>query len=227
MPPEILTPRSAIDQVLAVKAKSRKFTLYDTTAEKIAFVLTVSLAGSGAVAGIVFYFSANPLAGLIGVALTLLSAGASIGYQLASLIPDLMKLKNPEQDFVTPHAQSFNEDIDLISELSSTHNAQHLLYAAQRFSLSAEQLRIRISLLVGAIDKVGIIPLSITTYFSAAKLIKEDAVFGGIEWAVITLVFLYLFAVRMSLVAQWLERTALIFRAAAEAKRRISSTASS
>jgi len=131
-----------------------------------------------------------------------------------------MKLRNPEKDFLAPYANTFNDDVDLISDLVSTSEAHNLFYASKSFLLLAEQLKTRIALLVGAIDKVGIIPLGVTTYLSWAKLSKENAVFGGVEWVLVTLVLLYFFAVRMSLVVQWLDRAALIFQTAAEQRKK-------
>lgn len=220
MQAEILTPRSAIERVLTAKAQPKKFTFYDTKLQKWLFQLTILLLALGAIAGAVSYFSKNSNLALAGIALILSAEVTFLAYWLAQLVPDLAKMRNPEKDFITPYVQTFNDDIDLISELVSTNDDHHLQYAAQGFSLLAEQLRARIALLVGAIDKVGIIPIGITTYFSAAKLLKEGAMFGGAEWVLLTLVLLYLFAIRMSLVAQWLERTALLFRTAAENRKR-------
>lgn len=219
IPLELITPKSAIDRVLAHKAKSSKLTLYDTKFEKLLLSLTSGLVVIGAIVGAGAAYSGSKFWELTALLLVFAAEISFIVYQLVSLIPDLLKLRNPERSFIAPYGEVFNDDVDLIAELASCHDEKHLRYAAQYFALSAEQLRTRIGLLVGAIEKVGLIPLGVTTYLSITKLAKEGAVFGGAEWFLLGLILFYLFSVRMGLVAQWLDRTALLFRAAVESKR--------
>lgn len=216
---KILTPRSAIERVLVSTTRAKKFTFYETGFQKVCFCLSVLFVLIGVILGVVTYFVENRYFALIGIVFILVGEGFFLTYLGAQMIPELWKMRDLEKEFIDPYAERFNDEIDLISDLASSHQARHLTYAASSFSLLAEQLKTRIALLVGAIDKVGIIPLGITTYFSSTKISKEMVVFGSVDWVLAALVLLYLFALRMSLVAQWLERQAALFRTAAEQRK--------
>lgn len=220
MSSSIITPKNAIDLVLAHKARSEKLKLYETPVQKaLLLVATVSLI-AGAVLGIASYGSHNSPVALLALILLFVSMVVATGYQLAIVVPELLKLRSAEKDFASPLSLQFNGDIDLISNLASDYQPQHLQYAATNFSLAAEQLRSRISLLVGAIDKVGIIPLAVTAYLSGMKALRDGVVvFGGAEWLLVVFILLYLFAIRMSVVAQWMDRAALLYRTALDLKR--------
>lgn len=75
----------------------------------------------------------------------------------------------------------------------------------------AKHLRERIGLLVGALDKVGIVPVAVTAYLSYAKAVKDGISFGTYEWVGIAFVSLYIFAIRMSATAQWMEHVAELY----------------
>jgi len=200
--------------------EQKKFAFYETKLQQILFYLSLGFLVIGVFCGAIAYFTQGGYLALAGLTLILLAEIIFLLYSIAQLVPELRKMRDPERDFIKPHAERFNDEIDLISDLVSSHPSQHLAFAANSFSLLAEQLKARISLLVGAIDKVGLIPLGVTTYISWPKIPKEIVVFGRAEWVLAVLILLYLFALRMNLVAQWLERRALIFRMAAEKKRR-------
>lgn len=160
----------------------------------------------------VTYFWRNPYVGLVGLVALLASTLAAVAYQIVSAIPELVKLRNLEREVSDPLLVEFNDNMDLINELSQTCEAHHLSYARTSFLLMAKQLRERISLLVGAIEKVGVIPLAITSYLAIAKAQKEGlVVFGGIEWALVGLILLYLLALRLSSTAQWMELAAELY----------------
>jgi len=216
----IITPRHAIESVLQNATEQKKFAFYETRLQQILFYVSLGFLVSGVICGGIAYFAQGGYLALAGLIMIMLAEFIFLAYSIAQLIPELRKMRDPERDFISPHAERFNDEIDLISDLASSHPSQHLTFAANSFSLLAEQLRARISLLVGAIDKVGLIPLGVTTYISWAKIPKEIVVFGRAEWVLAVLILLYLLALRMNLVAQWLERRAVIFRMAAEQKRR-------
>jgi hypothetical protein len=48
-----------------------------------------------------------------------------------------------------------------------------LEYAAERLVLEAEQLRSRLGMLIGVVDKVGIIPMTVGTVISSYKFVAE------------------------------------------------------
>jgi hypothetical protein len=151
--------------------------------------------------------------------LLLLAFLLAAAYQISMTLPEFMKLKNLEREISNPFVEEFNDDIDLITELARDYRMHHLKYAQESYSLMAAQLRSRISLLVGAIDKVGLIPLGITAYISGTKALKDGLiVFGGIEWVLAGLVLLYLLALRMNGTAQWMDRMSLLYKQALSMK---------
>lgn len=217
---QIVTPKNAIELVLARKAKTKKLQLYDNTLQKWLFILAVLFLILGATGGITAYFWRQQNVAWVALSCLAFSAVFTTGYQLATVLPEFMKLRNAEHEISLPLVKNFNDDIDLIAELGRDFEPQHLRYARDNFSTMAHQLRARISLLVGAVDKVGVIPITVTAYISGAKAVKDGLlVFGGVEWVLFAFIFLYLFALRMCSVAQWMDRIALLYGEALASKK--------
>lgn len=215
----IVTPKNAIEIVLAQKTKTTNFRPYETTLEKWLFWLAVGTLIGGGVLGSVVYFWKQPIAAGIALLILLASSLLAAAYQVAIAVPEFLKLRNIEREVSNPLVSDFNKDIDLISELARDYQNHHLAYARDGFSLMATQLRSRISLLVGAIDKVGVIPLGVTAYFSVMKALKDGQVeFSGLEWGLVAIIFLYLFALRMNAAAQWMDRVSILYKEAFDSK---------
>ena len=215
----LITPKNAIHIVLARKTRDARFEAYETALQKWTFFVAAGLLLAGAMAAGITYFWKNPYVALAGLLALLGSTLVAVVYQMASALPDLVKLRNVEREVSSPLLAQFNDDMDLVNELSQTCEVHHLSYARESFILMARQLRERISLLVGAIEKVGIIPLAVTAYLSFTKAQKEGlVVFGGVEWAFAAFIFLYLFALRLSSTAQWMELVAGLYEQALAVK---------
>ena len=215
----IVTPKNAVEVVLDRKTKSLRFRFYETTVQKVLFWLAGGSLTLGGVLGTVVYVWRSPWVALAALVLLLLAPLLAAAYQISMMLPEFMKLKNFEREISKPFVEEFNDDIDLISELARDYRMHHLMYAQESYSLMAAQLRSRISLLVGAIDKVGVIPLGITAYISVAKAHKEGLiVFGIIEWVLAGLVLLYLLALMMNGTAQWMDRMSLLYKQALSIK---------
>jgi len=215
----LITPKNAIEVVLERKTKAASFKPYETTTQKCLFWFAVAMLTAGAALGILFYFWREQVVALIALILLLLSSLFAAFYQIVLAIPEFMKLKNVEREISNPLVTEFNTDIDLVSELARDYLPHHLAYARDSYSLMAEQLRSRVALLVGAIDKVGLIPLAATVYLSGAKAFKDGIVrFGNVEWILVAIIFLYLLAIRMNATVQWMERMSLLYKQACEMK---------
>ena len=215
----IVTPKNAVEVVLDRKTKSFRFRFYETTVQKWVFWSAVgSLVLAGAL-GAAWYVWRSPAIALAALALLFLASLLAAAYQISQTVPALMKLKNIEREVSNSLVEEFNDDIDLITELARDYRTHHLQYAQEIYSLMAVQHRSHISLLVGAIDKVGLIPLGITAYISWKKLVKDGLiVFGATEWVLAGLVLLYLVAVRMNETAQWMDRMSLLYKRALSLK---------
>ena len=215
----IVTPKNAVEVVLDRKTKSLRFRFYETTVQKVLFWSAGGSLALGGALGMVVYVWRSPAVALAALVLLFLASLLAAAYQISMILPELMKLKNVEREFSNPLVEEFNDDIDLITELARDYRTHHLKYAHESYSLMAAQLRSRISLLVGAIDKVGLIPLGITAYISGTKALKDGLiVFGGIEWVLAGLVLLYLLSLRMNGTAQWMGRMSLLYKQALSLK---------
>jgi hypothetical protein len=209
---KLITPQNAIQIVLARKTKDARFCPYETILEGRLFWAALGFFSLGIALALLAYVFKNNV--VIGAAMG--AVGLSIlfvlAYQVVSTVPDLLKLRNIEREISEPLLDQFNDDMDLINELISTFERHHLEYARDRYCLMAKQLRERIALLVGALEKVGVIPLAVTGYLSFLKAQKEGlAPFGGLEWIFVAFLGLFIFALRMATAAQWMEKIAGIY----------------
>lgn len=208
---KIITPSDAVTLVLERKTKDFRLKLYETSLQKISFIGAIASLIFGLITGVSFrYFRFEWLGWAALICISIASVGA-MAYQVAQLIPEVIKLKNPEREVSSPLVEAFNDDMDLIHELSISFEPHHLSYAKAMYTNMARQIRERIGLLVGALDKIGAIPVVVTTYLSYAKAIKDGLTFGPYEWIGISFVFLYLMAIRMTATAQWMEHVAELY----------------
>ncbi|MCI5221568.1 MAG: hypothetical protein D3924_02510 [Candidatus Electrothrix sp. AR4] len=208
----IITPKNAIEFVLEKKAKDKSFQFYKTKLEKSLFWACILFFVAGVIVGLSTYYFKNQIVALLAMLSLLVSVVLMIAFQIACTVPELIKLKNPEKDISFNLLNNFNDDIDLINELSNTFEVHHLRYAQNCYQYMAKQLRERISLLVGTLSKIGIIPLAVTGYISYSKIQDGNFIFfDEIEWILVSFIFLYLLAIRMTFTAQWMEQVVEIY----------------
>ena len=75
--------------------------------------------------------------------------------------------------------------------------------------------------MIGAIDKVGVLPSAVAGFFYAKDLLsKPQFATSGIEWIFTALVALYILASHLVFVSQRLDRLTLILSHAASKKER-------
>jgi hypothetical protein len=165
----------------------------------------------GGLLGALTYLWKSKLEVLAALICLLLSAISAVAYQAATMLPELIKLKNLEREVADPFLARFDDDVDLIQELSA-YDERHLHYAQSMFEIGARQMRERIGVLVGALDKVGIVPFAVTSYVTYLRTVKDGLQpFGGSEWVGVAFLALFLFAARMISVAQWMEQVACLY----------------
>jgi hypothetical protein len=212
---ELITPKNAVEMVLRKKTKDAKFQPYETTAQKWFFGFSIGSLCFGVLLALSTHLWKNEYLVLAALVCVLASSLFAMGYQIASLIPELAKFRNVEKEVSKPFLAEFNNDLDLIHELSQTCEIHHLSFAKANFALMAKQLRERIGILVGALEKVGLVPLATTGYFAFLKTQKDGLQpFSDIDWMFVTFAFLYLVAVRMTGTAQWMEKMTEIYEQA-------------
>lgn len=158
------------------------------------------------------------LCALLGQILMMLSA---IFYQLTIIAPELDKLANPERTLLEPAIKQFTNDLKRSHWIATTFDEISIQYAQQRLSLLLKHFRSRIALMVGAIEKVGFIPLGLTAYLALTKLQTENKTvsFAALDWAGYVLAFFYVMALIAHQISQNLERHELIYKMALDIKR--------
>jgi hypothetical protein len=127
-----------------------------------------------------------------------------------------------ERDLLQPVINSFNAERNLIDQLVRTYESRDLEYAHDSVVLALEQLRLRIGLLVGALDKVGVIPLGIGLYFSVHKWLAEPSLNPSEQWYAevigVGLVFAYWLGFYSLRRSQNLETLCLVLKHAVQEK---------
>lgn len=206
----LITPQQTITLVLQRKAKDATFRPYETKPQQCSFYASIYSFGVGVVAGLAFRLLSGNWLAWISLGCLLVSAIAAAAYQVAQIVPELRKLRNIEADVSAPLVAAFNDDMDLIQNLA-TFDPHHLSYAKAMFLGMAKHIRERCGLLVGAIDKVGLLPIAATSCFSYAKALRDGLTFGPIEWVTYAFIALFLFAVRLISTAQWMENVAELY----------------
>jgi len=207
----IITPKTAVELVLTKKTKNSRFRPYENNYQRFFFWAAFGSLIVGLISGGLAYFVNHHLVIYTALGALALSVALTFSYQIATVIPEFAKLKNIEREASSQLLQDFNADIELINELAETYELHHLTFAKESFLRMARQLRERISILVGAIEKLGLIPILITGYLSYTKAQKEGLTFGGVEMILAAFLVLYLLAVRMSTTAQWMEKIGCIY----------------
>jgi hypothetical protein len=208
---EIITPNNVIKIVLDRKTTDFRLKFYKTSFQKFCFIGSVVSLIFWFVAGICFRITGVGWLGIVSLIAYFATTILVVIYQMAQIIPEARRLKNPERDISASLVNTFNDDMDLIYHLSTSFESHHLSYAKEMYGKMARQLRERIGLLVGALDKIGIVPIAVTAYLTYSRAIKEGLSFGPYEWVGISFVLLYLLAIRMTSTAQWMEHVAEIY----------------
>ncbi len=205
-----ITPADCIKLVLDQKTRDAKLRIYENRTQKAAFFVaaaTLAVAVASGVAFRIWKFDGLAWVALFAMAISML---ASAAYQMSNILPEFRRLKNLEREASDPLAKDFDGDIELIHRLSD-FDRNHLSYAKAMYTNMAKHIRERSGLLVGALDKVGLLPLAATAYLSYAKAVKEGLTFGAVETIACGVIALFLFAVRMAATAQWMESVAELY----------------
>jgi hypothetical protein len=140
---------------------------------------------------------------------------------VATTIGDLRRVLPPER-VLDPVMAAFPEELTLIARLYHTYEPRTLAYALDRLTLETTGIRARVTVLVGALDKVGLFPLAIGAYVSTRALFKEKTPpsweLNGIIAVVAALAVVYFLASGFLLWAQRLDEACLVLKYAGQAK---------
>ncbi len=83
-----------------------------------------------------------------------------------------MTLKNPSYDFFKPIMKDIGFHINLVNKFS-TFRSDELSQSIRRLTYDIERTKARMGFLVGAIEKLGIIPYCVTLYFAFRNFLEK------------------------------------------------------
>jgi hypothetical protein len=221
---ELITPKNSLEDLLRgmTPLRSLKRLFYRNHLQKWFGIVTLAALGAQILALIAFkWIIQAPLLGDVFVISWAVSLFSVMGYQVAGTVP-LFRIRA----VLDPVIGSFNAEIDLIAHLAHTYESRHLEYAQDCLTLLVQHLRSRFAWLVGALDKVGLLPRAIMAYFSYPKILggqKQDlSTSPYIDWTwglSAFVVTIYLGATYFFSIAQQLDRFCVVLKHAVQAKK--------
>jgi len=143
-----------------------------------------------------------------------------IGYQLTLIGPEVRKMLEAERTLLEHAVVQFSDDLKRARWIANSFDQITIEFAQQRLALLGDHLKHRISLMVGVIDKVGLVPLGVSAYLTLRKLEADKANldFSIMEWAGWVLAFFYFVAMLLHQTAHGFQRHELVFKMALEMK---------
>lgn len=163
--------------------------LYENNVEKYSLVIV----GICTILFVVIYLIASDRG--YSIFPVLIALIALIVYISSSAITSIFR--NPSQDFLSDLSERSKDQMILMQKLS-VYSHEDLLLAYNRIEYEIEKLNSRLGFLVGALEKLGIIPAVIALYLSLSKALGSNQ-FSGLPIYVFAFVFgLYIGAVVIS-----------------------------
>jgi len=156
--------------------------------------------------------------GLILALVGILGLQTSVILTIWSLLPVVFR---PAREFLGGQHRRINKDREMLRKLRG-FSVPALRYLQAHLRMEAEQLRSRISILVGALDKLGVIPLSVGWLYTAVKYYQEAAsnIKGNIglylEISAIGLGVLYVLSIRGFILSHQIDKFAQALEIAAQ-----------
>ena len=138
------------------------------------------------------------------------------------------EMRNFERAFLASVSSRLVERRAVVARIGSGFSRQDILFARDYLKSVAAHLRSRISLIVGALDKVGVLPLAVSAAITLLKLKEAGTV--TVVWVAGTavLAFFYMLSVHMLDAAYTVERfVVLLDHAAMHAADRVDSASAS
>lgn len=219
---KVVTPKTLLEELIEVLSQPISFKFYETKFQKVLLGATILFLITGIIIGILINWIRLPAwVGQVGLLMLLGAIIGSVLFQISVIGPELVKLRHTEKTLLDPVIRNFDNEVDRIAQLSKNFQQHHLEYAQARVSLATSHLRSRIALTVGALEKVGVVPLVVVAYFSLRKIVMPGeykslsdsmVIFSGLEWILVVLISLYLLSVHMIIVCQRLDQMSLALK---------------
>lgn len=137
---------------------------------------------------------------------------------LLTIVP--RQLFQPERELLESTVSQFPKDLQLARFIARSFDKITIEFAQQRFVMLSEHLTQRISLMLGIIETIGLIPMGITAYLAFKKLeidgFNLDLVY--LQWVGFGVVFLYFVAYLLRISAQEFLRHSQVLKLALDLK---------
>lgn len=176
--------------------------------EKKLFIVMIAVFIFMIVSGMFFYFTKIIWLKLLALILTLVFYFSAILWQVSIIIPMLRFFKNPTSDFLKVIESSATNELSAMTGLATVSN-ETIQYVADRLNLANQQLRARTAFLVGAVEKVGVLPGVIASLLALTKVSEVDIINGSSDnlyvYIAFALFIFYGFAVMGLLICQKFE----------------------
>lgn len=215
----ILTPKDIISHLLAADKKTSAFPPWSYRLQQWLTLIAIISFVIGAVLAVTYRHSPDTSVRWWALGVLAFSQIAAALTPLAVILPAVRTFGKPTKTIADPVLLHFNTDVQSITDLAQTYDQHHLDFARDRLAQVVEQLRYRVGFMIGAVEKVGILPSSVTGYFYAQDILQKPAyASSGIEGVFIAFVAFYIVAMVFLIASQRVERAALVAKHAAEKK---------
>jgi hypothetical protein len=114
---------------------------------------------------------------LIGLSLVLLAELAGVGLVITAALEPIKSMLHPTKSLLIDRARWTQRDFDFARQLSAVPT-DSLEFAITRLRSEAEHIRARVGLLVGALDKIGMVPLGASTILTLWTIQRESSQHG-------------------------------------------------
>jgi hypothetical protein len=150
--------------------------------------------------------------------LVIASQVVALVYQLSLALQSFKFIKEPTRHFLQPLTAVAAQDYQLAKGMVRFDRNQ-LEYVLARLKLEIAQMKSRVGMLVGAVETVGLVPVAVTSAFSAFGYFADGKImFQEIDWIVYALMGLYVVVVPVLFFTHKLDRFALVVETAIKFK---------
>lgn len=166
---EVTSVISALSRI----GKADRPSFFGNKYEKVLFISMMTIFGLIITFGVVFYFTKIPLLKLLALILTLIFYFNAMLWQLSLVIPFLKFFRNPAGDLLKVVESSASKEVSSMTGLAPI-STEAIQYVADRLLLARQQLHARMAFLVGAVEKVGVLPGVVASLLALSKVSESE-----------------------------------------------------
>jgi hypothetical protein len=219
---EIITPKHILQEVMRSVLYAPPFKPFQNRTEQVMLYVAIATLVLSVLTALVFLITAWPWWGIAALIFLSFSEVSILVSFVASVVTVVRTGFPPERGWVDSVVASFDTELDVITQLQ-IFEKHHLEYALDRMALMVKQFRARTALVMGALDKIGIVPLAVTAYFSLRELLAKSSSTPAdrpLLWGIgVALVLIYVMGLYVFQRAERLDDLCLVLKHAVEVKK--------